>query len=129
MAMFSRVDETVRMLSTLGIHKSDVDVVRKILRVLPSDYDVQHRSILHRAGISRTKWSRSGQALFVGSRVAVEGVVGVGDVVAVYYGRSCRVFLVECFMEVWSPVRCWCSSTPLLPFVHFFSVCVAHVEA
>lgn len=54
MALFAGADETVRVLSTLGIHKSD-DVATNIVRVISPDYDVGRRSILYRAGISTTE--------------------------------------------------------------------------
>lgn len=51
MKLFARVDEIVLILSTLGIPKSDDNVVRKIVRVLSPDFDVERRSILPRSGI------------------------------------------------------------------------------
>ena len=51
---FARAEGKLNVLSTLGIRKSDRDVVRILTRRLPSEvYDVEQRTSLLRPGLTR----------------------------------------------------------------------------
>ena len=53
---FARAEGELNVLSALGIHKSDRDVVRMLTRRLPSEfYHVEQRISLLRPGITRSE--------------------------------------------------------------------------
>ena len=55
----ARAERKVNVLSTLGIHKSDRDVVRLITRRLPSEFcEVEQRTSLLRPGITRSEMEK-----------------------------------------------------------------------
>ena len=45
---FSRVDEIVSSLASLGVPKSEGDVNPKLVRVLTADYEIEQRTLLYR---------------------------------------------------------------------------------
>ena len=55
MKFFSRVDEIVGTLASLGVPKSEGDVNRKLVRVLTADYEIEQRTLLYRDEITRAE--------------------------------------------------------------------------
>ena len=53
MKYFSRVDEIVGVLASLGVVTSVADVSRKIIVTLTSNYEIEGRTILYRGDVTR----------------------------------------------------------------------------